>query len=85
MKIHVNVGALGNSMRFMLTGGQRYDILRAEALIADADIFLLVIAGKEAIAVIRLVKTAMKAKNLKNISTKGLIWRGCFVGKIKHY
>ena len=40
-KIHVNVDALGNPLRFTLTGWQRHDITQAEALIAgyDADDF----------------------------------------------
>ena len=33
-KIHVNVDALGNPLRFILTGGQRHDITQADALIA---------------------------------------------------
>jgi hypothetical protein len=34
-KIHVSVDALGNPLRFRLTGGQRHDITQAEALVAD--------------------------------------------------
>lgn len=33
-KIHVNVDALGNPLRFTLTGGQSHDITQSEALIA---------------------------------------------------
>lgn len=33
-KVHVNVDALGNPLRFALTAGQRHDILKAEDLIA---------------------------------------------------
>jgi len=33
-KIHGNVDALGNPLRFTLTGGQCHDITQAEALIA---------------------------------------------------
>jgi len=33
-KIHVNVDALGNPVRFTLTGGQRHDITQADVLIA---------------------------------------------------
>lgn len=31
-KVHVSVDALGNPLRFTLTGGQRHDITQAEAL-----------------------------------------------------
>jgi len=34
-KIHVNVDALGNPLRFVLTGGQRHDFSQAEALLMD--------------------------------------------------
>ena len=34
-KIHVSVDALGNPLRFTLTGGQSHDITQAEALTAD--------------------------------------------------
>ena len=33
-KIHVSVDALGNPLRFILTGGQQHDITQAEELIA---------------------------------------------------
>ena len=36
-KIHASVDALGNPLRFLLTGGQRHDITQAEDLIADFD------------------------------------------------
>jgi transposase len=32
-KIHASVDALGNPLRFTLTGGQRHDIIQADALI----------------------------------------------------
>ena len=35
IKIHVSGDALGNPLRFTLTGGQVHDITQAEALIAD--------------------------------------------------
>ena len=34
-KVHVSVDALGNPLRFILTGGQQHDITQADALIAD--------------------------------------------------
>ncbi|HSV86330.1 MAG TPA: transposase, partial [Levilinea sp.] len=63
--IHASVDALGNPLRFHLTGGQRHDITQADGLIADFDFkrviadrlydseeFLGLIAVKEAEAVI---------------------------------
>ena len=34
-KVHVSVDALGNPLRFILTGGQKHDITQAQGLIAD--------------------------------------------------
>ncbi|MDT5157348.1 MAG: hypothetical protein QOH51_1705 [Acidobacteriota bacterium] len=34
-KIHLATDALGNALRFILTGGERHDITQAEALIKD--------------------------------------------------
>jgi transposase len=34
-KIHLATDALGNAVRFILTGGERNDITQAEALVAD--------------------------------------------------
>jgi transposase len=34
-KIHLATDALGNALRFILTGGERNDITQAEALVAD--------------------------------------------------
>jgi transposase len=36
-KIHISVDALGNPLRFKLTGGQRHDITQAEPLIAECE------------------------------------------------
>ena len=64
-KIHVTVDALGNPLRFILTGGECHDMTQAEALIAgltfeiaigdkayDAETFRQKIADKGAKAVI---------------------------------
>ena len=37
-KIHVNVDALGNPLRYLLTGGQRHDISQAVAMIGVASL-----------------------------------------------
>jgi transposase len=34
-KIHLATDALGNALRFILTGGERHDITQAEALVKD--------------------------------------------------
>src|SRR3989304_9191680 len=34
-KVHVTVDALGNPLRFILTGGQRNDITQADSLLGD--------------------------------------------------
>ena len=34
-KIHISVDALGNPLRFLVTGGQRHDSTQAKALVAD--------------------------------------------------
>lgn len=44
-KIHLATDALGNALRFVLTGGERHDITQAEPLIEDLEA-LCVIADK---------------------------------------
>ena len=34
-KLHVSVDALGNPLRFILTGGQKHEITQAQGLIAE--------------------------------------------------
>lgn len=34
-KIHLTTGALGNALRFILTGGERNDITQAASLVKD--------------------------------------------------
>ena len=98
IKIHVNVDVLGNPLRFLLTGGQRHDITQAEALIADyeferviadrsydSDDFLLVIAEKEAEAVIPPRKNRKESREYDKHLYKERHLVECFIGKIKHY
>jgi transposase len=61
-KIHLATDALGNALRFILTGGQRNDITQAEALVEDlvADH---VIADKGYDAAPFVIK--LKARNLE--------------------
>jgi len=97
-KIHVNVDALGNPLRFILTGGQRHDITQAEALITDykyerviadrsydSDDFLLVIAEKEAEAIIPPRKNRKEERAYDKHLYKERHLVECFIGKIKHY
>ena len=97
-KIHVGVDALGNPLRFLLTGGQRHDITQAEALIADyefervvadrsydSDDFLLVIAEKQAEAVIPPRKNRKASREYDKHLYKERHLVECFIGKIKHY
>ena len=64
-KIHLATDALGNALRFLLTGGERNDITQAAALVKDlcaehviadkgydAEAFVLYLQGREAEAVI---------------------------------
>lgn len=97
-KIHACVDALGNPLRFRLTGGQRHDITQAEDLIADLDFerviadrsydaeaFLRQIAEKEAEAVIPPRKNRKESReyDLHLYKERHLI--ECFFNKIKHY
>jgi len=97
-KIHVNVDALGNPLRFLLTGGQRHDITQAEALIAgfdferaiadrsyDADPFLQRIADQEAEAVIPPRKNRKEPRDYDLHLYKERYLVECFINKIKHY
>jgi len=97
-KIHACVDALGNPLRFLLTGGQRHDITQAEGLLADFDFerviadrsydaeeFLILIAEKEAEAVIppRKNRKEQREYDLHLYKERHLI--ECFFNKIKHY
>lgn len=97
-KIHANVDALGNPLRFLLTGGQRHDITQAENLIAgfdferviadrsyDAQGFLQKIAEKEAEAVIPPRKNRKEQREYDRHLYKERHLIECFFNKIKHY
>ena len=97
-KVHVNVDALGNPLRFTLTGGERYDITQAEALIEDyeferviadrsydSDKFLLVISEKGAEAVIPPRKNRKESREYDKHLYKERHLVECFIGKIKHF
>lgn len=97
-KIHVNVDALGNPLRFILTAGQRHDITQAEGLIDDyefqrliadrsydCDDLLAIIAEKGAEAVIPPRKSRIEQREYDKHLYKERHLVECFIGKIKHY
>jgi transposase len=97
-KIHASVNALGNPLRFLLTGGQQDDITQADDLIAefdfdriianrasDAEEFLKQIAGKQAEAVIPPRKNRKEPREYDPHLYKEHHLIECFFNKIKHY
>ena len=97
-KIHVNVDALGNPLRFVLTGGQRHDFSQAEALLMDfiferviadraydADAFLDWIAGLGAEAVIPPRKNRKQQRPYDAHLYKERHLVECFINKLKQF
>lgn len=97
-KIHVVVDALGNPLRFILTGGQRHDITQAEALIDsfqfehvvadkayDANSLLETIADSGAEAVIPPSKNRTEQRDYDKHLYKERHLVECFINKIKWY
>ena len=97
-KIHASVDALGNPLRFRLTGGQRHDITQAEDLLADfeferviadrsydSEAFLIQIAEKAAEAVIPPRKNRKEPREYDSHLYKERHLIECFFNKIKHY
>lgn len=97
-KIHIVVDALGNPLKFILTGGQRHDVTQARALLEpyafdraiadkgyDADDLLAFIAEKEAEAVIppKANRTEERAYDKHVYKERHLV--ECFINKIKWY
>lgn len=97
-KIHLATDALGNAIRFILTGGQRNDITQAEALIEnlfpdyviadkgyDADKFVLLLRKKGTQAVIpsRINRKLQRLIDLDLYKERHLI--ECCIGKLKHF
>src|SRR6266498_3979106 len=93
-----SVDALGNPLRFRLTGGQRHDITQADDLIAnfdferviadrsyDSDEFLQKIAEKEAEAVIPPRKNRKDQREYDRHLYKERHLIECLFNKIKHY
>jgi transposase len=97
-KIQASVDALGNPLRFLLTGGQRHDLTQADGLIAgyefkratadrsyDSQAFLHKIAEKEAEAVIPARKNRKEQREYDQHWYKERHLVECFFNKIKHY
>jgi transposase len=97
-KIHISVDALGNPLRFKLTGGQRHDITQAEPLIAecefdyliadksyDADHLLDVVVQQGAVPVIppRARRKVQREYDTFLYRERHLV--ECFINKIKQY
>ena len=90
--------ALGNPLRFRLTGGQSHDITQAEGLVKgyqseyviadtayDAQSFLSTIEEFGAIAVIPPRKNRREGREYDKHLYKERHLVECFIGKIKHY
>ena len=97
-KIHVTVDALGNPLRFRLTGGQRHDITQAEDLIAgfsceyviadkgyDADDFRQTILEQDATPVIPPRSNRKQPAEYDEWLYRERHLVECFINKIKHY
>jgi len=97
-KIHVSVDALGNPLRFILTGGQVNDITQAEALIAelssenviadkayDSDDFVQLIVEGGAAPVIPPKSNRKVSRQYDEHLYRERHLVECFIGKIKHY
>ena len=97
-KIHLATDALGNAIRFILTGGQRNDITQAQALIEnlfpeyvladkgyDADKFVLLLKKRNSKVVIpsRVNRKIQREIDLDLYKERHLI--ECCIGKLKHF
>ena len=97
-KIHILVDALGNPLRFILTGGERHDCTQAEALIDsfqfarliadrayDVNALLETIADSGAEAVIPPKKDRTEQRDYDRRLYKERHLVECFINKIKWY
>jgi transposase len=97
-KIHLPTDALGNAIRFILTGGQRHDITEAEALLEnlfpdyliadkgyDSDKFVLLLRKKDVAVVIpsKINRKIQREIDLDLYKERHLI--ECCIGKLKHF
>ncbi len=97
-KIHIVVDALGNPLKYILTGGQRHDVTQAEALLSDleferaivdraydADDLLAFIADKDAEAVIPPTAKRNEQRPYDEHFYKERHLVECFINKIKWF
>ena len=97
-KIHTLVDALGNPLKFLLTAGQRNDIIKAEELIKntsnttviadkgyDANALIGIIANQNSVTVIPPKKNRKVQREYDNYLYKERHLIECFFGKIKHF
>jgi transposase len=97
-KIHVSVDALGNPLRFALTGGERHDITQAQDLVAgyrsdyviadrayDADAFITFVVQRGSVPVIPPRKRRKKPREYDTWLYRERHLVECFINKIKHY
>ena len=97
-KIHLATDALGNAIRFILTGGQRNDITQAEALLEnlfpdyvladkgyDSDKFVLLLKKRNSEVVIpsRVNRKIQREIDTDLYKERHLI--ECCIGKLKHF
>ena len=96
--IHLACDALGNAIRFILTGGERNDITQAESLIAnlsadyvladkgyDSAAFVLKLEelGSEAVIPSRATRKTQRVIDRHLYKERHLI--ECYIGKLKHF
>ena len=94
----MSVDALGNPLRFTLTGGHRHDITQAEALLAgltcdyvladrgyDADDFITFIIAQGSIPVIPPRKRRKQPRDYDTWLYRDRALIECFINKIKHF
>ena len=97
-KIHLATDALGNAIRFILTGGERNDITQAEALVEnlfpdyviadkgyDANKFVLLLRKKDVKVVIpsKINRKIQRLIDTDLYKERNLI--ECCIGKLKHF
>lgn len=94
----MSVDALGNPLRFTLTGGQMHDITQAEALIADysweyvigdrgydSDAFIQVVLDSGGVPVIPPRSNRKEGREYDRHLYRERHLVECFINKIKHY
>ena len=98
IKIHISVDALGNPLRFLVTGGQHHDSTQAKALVSDlsfkrviadrtydSEAFLEYIQEQNANAVIPPRSNRTEARDYDRHLYKERHLIECFINKIKYF